>query len=147
MIYTDLTRKAIVYAYNAHEGQLDRGGIPYIFHPYHLAEQMTDELTACAALLHDVMEDTATTADDLRKEGFPEEVIEAVTLLTHDDDIAYMDYVAKLSKNKIAKTVKLADLAHNSDVTRVPENSEPAEKTAERLKKYAEARELLLNSD
>ncbi len=147
MIYTDLTRKAIVYAYNAHEGQFDRGGIPYIFHPYHLAEQMTDELTACAALLHDVMEDTATTADDLRKEGFPEEVIEAVTLLTHDEDIAYMDYVAKLSKNKIAKTVKLADLAHNSDITRTPANTEPAEKTAERIKKYAAAREFLLNSD
>lgn len=147
MIYTDLTRKAIVYAYNAHEGQLDRGGIPYIFHPYHLAEQMTDELTACAALLHDVIEDTSTTADDLRKEGFPEEVIEAVTLLTHDQNLSYMDYVAKLSKNKIAKTVKLADLAHNSDITRTPANTEPAEKTAERIKKYAAAREFLLNSD
>ena len=147
MIYTDLTKKAIVYAYNAHQGQLDRGGIPYIFHPYHLAEQMTDELTACAALLHDVIEDTSTTADDLRKEGFPEEVIEAVTLLTHDEDIAYMDYVARLSKNKIAKAVKLADLAHNSDLTRTNANSEPAEKTAERMKKYAAARELLLSSD
>lgn len=147
MIYTDLTRKAIVYAYNAHEGQFDRGGIPYIFHPYHLAEQMTDELTACAALLHDVMEDTAATADDLRKEGFPEEVIEAVTLLTHDQNLSYMDYVARLSKNRIAKTVKLADLAHNSDLTRTPANTEPAEKTAERMKKYAAAREFLLNSD
>lgn len=147
MIYTDLTRKAIVYAYNAHQGQLDRGGIPYIFHPYHLAEQMTDELSTCAALLHDVIEDTPTTADDLRKAGFPEEVVEAVTLLTHDDDMAYMDYVARLSKNKTAKAVKLADLAHNSDLTRAPANSEPAEKTAERLKKYAEAKAFLENSD
>ena len=147
MIYTDLTRKAIVYAYNAHQGQLDRCGIPYIFHPYHLAEQMTDELTACAALLHDVIEDTSATVDDLRNEGFPEEVVEAVTLLTHDKNVEYMDYVARLSKNKIAKAVKLADLAHNSDLTRTPANSEPAEKTAERMKKYAAAKALLENSD
>lgn len=147
MIYTDLTRKAIVYAYNAHQGQLDRCGIPYIFHPYHLAEQMTDELTACAALLHDVIEDTSATIDDLRNEGFPEEVVEAVTLLTHDKNVEYMDYVARLSKNKIAKAVKLADLAHNSDLTRTPANSEPTEKTAERMKKYAAAKALLENSD
>lgn len=147
MIYTDLTRKAIVYAYNAHQGQLDRGGIPYIFHPYHLAEQMTDELTACAALLHDVIEDTSANAEDLRNEGFPEEVIEAVTLLTHDKNVEYMDYIARLSKNKTAKAVKLADLAHNSDLTRTPANSEPAEKTAERMKKYAEAKAFLENSD
>lgn len=147
MIYTDLTRKAIVYAYNAHQGQLDRCGIPYIFHPYHLAEQMTDELTACAALLHDVIEDTSATVDDLRNEGFPEEVVEAVTLLTHDKNVEYMDYVARLSKNKIAKAVKLADLAHNSDPTRSAANSEPAEKTAERMKKYAAAKAFLENSD
>lgn len=147
MIYTELTKKAINFAYNAHQGQYDKSGLPYIFHPYHVAEQMTDEVTACAALLHDVIEDTPTTADDLRKEGFPEVIVEAVTLLTHDDDISYMDYIARLSKNKIAKAVKLSDLAHNSDLTRLPADFEPSERTAERLKKYAEAKAFLENCD
>ena len=84
MVYTPLTNKALRFAYNAHHGQLDYNGIPFIFHPLHLAEQMDDELSCCAALLHDIVEDTELTLEDLRKE-FPEEVVQIVALLTHGD--------------------------------------------------------------
>ena len=68
MIYTPLTNKALCFAYNAHHGQLDYNGIPFIFHPLHLAEQMDEEIACCAAILNDVVEDTYLTLDDLRKE-------------------------------------------------------------------------------
>ena len=64
MIYTPLTNKAMRLAYDAHHGQADKSGLPYIFHPYHLAEQMTDEITVCAALLHDVVEDTSVNIEE-----------------------------------------------------------------------------------
>ena len=79
MVYTPLTIKAIKIAYKAHEGQYDQSGVPYILHPVHLAEQMTDETTTCIALLHDVLEDTALTLPDLEAE-FPREITEAVQL-------------------------------------------------------------------
>ena len=74
MIYTPLTNKAQRIAYDAHQGQTDKSGQPYIFHPYHLAEQMTDEVSVCVALLHDVVEDTAVTFEELERE-FPPEVV------------------------------------------------------------------------
>lgn len=79
MIYTPLTNKALRLAYTAHHGQVDKSGVPYIFHPYHLAEQMTDEITTCVALLHDVVEDTDITFEELAQE-FPPAVIEALRL-------------------------------------------------------------------
>lgn len=117
MVYTELTNKALRFAYNAHHGQLDYNGIPYIFHPIHLAEQMDDEISCCVALLHDVVEDTAVTMEELVAE-FPPEVVEVVQLLTHDSDTDYFEYVRAVRQNPIAKKVKLADLAHNSDQTR-----------------------------
>lgn len=118
MIYTNLTKKAMILAYDAHHGQTDHGGVPYIFHPFHLAEQMTDEYTTCAALLHDVVEDTNVTIEALSKH-FPKEVIDAVVLLTHEADVPYLEYVEKIKHNPIARTVKLADLRHNSDRSRL----------------------------
>lgn len=145
MIYTPLTIKAINYAYQAHLGQYDKNGIPYIFHPYHVAEQMTDEISVCAALLHDVVEDTDITIRMLEME-FPGDVVEAVRLLTHDPDVPYMEYIENLKSNNTARRVKLADLEHNSDSSRIPLNpDESEEKILNRLKKYAEAKELLLN--
>ena len=85
MIYTPLTIRAMQIAYSAHLGQVDKAGVPYIFHPLHLAEQMEEEISCCAALLHDTVEDTSVTLDDLAAE-FPAEVVEAVRLLTHDSD-------------------------------------------------------------
>lgn len=120
MIYTKLTNKAIRLAYEAHAGQTDRSGLPYICHPLHVAESMEDEVTTVVALLHDVVEDTVWTIEELRGEGFPEEALEALALLTHDEDVPYMDYVRKIGENPIAKAVKLSDLAHNSDLSRLP---------------------------
>ena len=74
MIYTALTKKAMKVAYEAHHGQTDRSGVPYIFHPFHVAEQMDDELSVCAALLHDGVEDTEITFEDLEKD-FPDAVV------------------------------------------------------------------------
>lgn len=143
MIYTPLTNKAMRIAYEAHHGQFDYNGIPYIFHPIHLAEQMEDEISCCAALLHDVVEDTAVTLEDLRKD-FPEEVVQVVKLLTHEDSIPYFDYVRAIKANLIAKKVKLADIAHNSDQTRCTGSDLTAEQLAYWKGKYEKATKTLL---
>ncbi len=140
MIYTPLTRKAIHIAYDAHKDTLDDFGIPYVFHPYHLAESMDDEYSTCTALLHDVVEDTDYTIEQL-SEIFPKEVIDAVKLLTHNDDTPYLDYVRRIKTNPIATKVKLADLTHNSDLSRLDNVSE---NDLLRTEKYKKAKEILL---
>lgn len=125
MIYTPLTNRAMRIAYRAHAGQVDRCGMPYVFHPYHLAEQMRDETSTCVALLHDVVEDTPVTLDELARE-FPSEVICALRLLTHDSAVPYLDYVRVLAKDLIARAVKRADLMHNLDETRFAGGEPPA---------------------
>ena len=144
MIYTDMTKKALKLCFAAHKDQTDKSGMPYVFHPFHLAEQMPDEETTIVALLHDVVEDTPYTLDDLREMGFSEKVLAALTLMTHDKSIPYMDYVAKIKENKIAMTVKLADLKHNSDLSRLDTVDEKALK---RIEKYRQAIALLSDSD
>lgn len=140
MIYTDATKKAMKLCFQAHKDQTDKSGIPYVFHPIHLAEQMKDEDTTVVALLHDVVEDTTYTLEDLAAMGFNDRVIAAIRLMTHDENIPYMEYVAKIKDNPIAKAVKLADLAHNSDTTRLDTVDA---KAAARIKKYERAIELL----
>lgn len=140
MIYTEQTKKAMIIAYNAHHGQVDKSGVPYIFHPIHVAEQMETEEECIVALLHDTVEDTNITFEVLEKE-FSATVIEALKLLTHDESIDYFDYARKLKNNPIAKKVKLADLYHNSDITRM-EN--PTEKDWKRKEKYHKAILILL---
>lgn len=139
MVYTPQTKKAMVIAYNVHLGQVDKSGIPYIYHPIHLAEQMDTEEECIVALLHDVVEDTPITFEDLEKEFSPT-VISALKLLTRDKSVDYMDYVKRIATNPIAKKVKLTDLAHNSDETRL---NEVTEKDKERHKKYIKARKIL----
>ena len=140
MIYTDLTKKALKLCFEAHKDQVDKTDMPYVFHPFHLAECMDDEISTVCALLHDVIEDTDYTFDDLRGMGFPEEVIEVLTLLTHDPAVPYMDYVKIIATNPTAKKVKIADLKHNSDLTRMNEIDEYA---IRRTKKYKDALALL----
>ena len=118
MIYTEKTKEALKLCFEAHKDKKDKGGLPYVFHPFHLAEQMKDETTTIVALLHDVVEDTDYSLEDLSQMGFGEDVMGALTLLTHDDDTPYMEYVAKIKENPVAKTVKLADLRHNTDLSR-----------------------------
>lgn len=140
MIYTPITKKAMKLCFHAHKDQTDKSGIPYVFHPIHLAEQMTDEDTTVVALLHDVVEDTDYTIDDLAAMGFNHRVIAAIQLMTHAEGVPYMDYVAKIKDNPIAKAVKLADLAHNSDITRMDVVDEKAKA---RVEKYAKAIQFL----
>ena len=136
MIYTELTKKAMKLAFAAHKDQVDKSGIPYVFHPIHLAEQMESEETAIVALLHDVVEDTEYTLQDIAAMGFPQEALEALALMTHNKAVPYMDYVARLKGNPIARTVKLADLRHNSDLTRLDTVDE---KALARIEKYKKA--------
>ena len=143
MIYTPMTNQAMMLAYQAHHGQTDYNGIPYIFHPIHLAESMDDEISCTVALLHDVVEDTNVTMEELSK-LFPPEVIEPLKLLTHNDDTPYFDYVRAIKGNPIAKKVKLADLNHNSDQNRCVGCDIPAEKLEKWKEKYAKATAILL---
>ena len=140
MLYTKLTQRAMQICFEAHRDQVDKGGMPYVFHPFHLAEQMETEEETCTALLHDVMEDTAWTYEQLAAEGFPSSVMEALALLTHDDNTPYLDYVERLSGNRIAARVKLADLRHNSTAGRLPVIGE---KERKRMRKYLRAQAIL----
>lgn len=139
MINTNLTRKAMIIAYNAHHNQFDKSNVPYIYHPIHLAEQMDNEEECIVALLHDVVEDTTVTMEELEKE-FPKKIIDALKLLTHNKDIDYMEYIKAIKNNSIARKVKLADLNHNSDITRL-EKVTPED--IERKEKYSKAIEYL----
>lgn len=140
MIYTDMTKKALKLCFDAHKNQLDKSGLPYVFHPFHLAEQMETEETTIVALLHDVVEDTDYTIEDLIKAGFNKSITDAITLMTHADDVDYMEYVRGIKENPIAKAVKLADLTHNSDLTRLDIIDE---KALRRVEKYKQAIALL----
>lgn len=119
MIYTPKTKIALSLCFEAHKEQKDKSGLPYVFHPFHLAEQMETEETTIVALLHDLIEDTDYTIEDLTKMGFDKAVTDAIALMTHADGVEYMDYVRMIKDNPIAKAVKLADLHHNSDLTRL----------------------------
>ena len=140
MIYTDMTKKALKLCFDVHKEQVDKSGLPYVFHPFHLAEQMETEDTTIVALLHDVVEDSELTLDDLRQMGFGDAVIAALALLTHDPAVEYMDYVRAIKDNPIARAVKLADLRHNSDLTRLDTLDE---KALARREKYLQAMTLL----
>ena len=142
MIYTPMTNSAMKLAYRAHHGQLDYNGIPYIFHPIHLAESMDDEVCCCVALLHDVLEDTNLTPAKLRA-MFPRKVTDAVELLTHRDGVDYFDYVRAIKENPVARQVKLADLAHNSDRSRCVGSDIPEDKLQYWHDKYAKAMQIL----
>lgn len=123
-----------------HKSQVDKSGIPYTFHPIHLAEQMQNEETTIVALLHDVVEDSSYTFEDLESMGFSEGILTAVKLLTREPGVPYMEYIAKIKENPIVRTVKLADLAHNSDLSRLKKTDE---KVLARVRKYEQAIRIL----
>ena len=138
MLYTELTKKALRVCFDAHKEQSDRGGAPYVFHPFHLAEQMTDELSTVTALLHDTVEDTDLTLEALSDMGFPREVTDALRLLTRTPGIPYTDYIRALKPNPIARAVKRADLAHNADLSRLPRVTDADLARAEKYRLAAE---------
>ena len=146
-----LLSKAIKIATDAHDGVLDKGGKPYILHPLHLMHQlMFDTELAIIAVLHDVVEDSGWTIDELRDEGFPDRVLEALDLLTHKPEDSYETYIIAISDNYDAIRVKRKDLEHNSDITRL---KGVTPKDLERMKKYHKAfmflgaAKLLVNGD
>ena len=128
-------------AEKAHADQVDKAGEPYIGHPAHVAASVEGDKAKAVAWLHDVVEDASTTFDDLRAAGVDDEVLAALELLTHDKSAPYMEYVAAIKKNDLARTVKLADLAHNSDLSRLPEVTEA---DLRRVEKYRQAMEVLM---
>ena len=140
MIYTKFTKRAMKLCFEAHKNQVDKAGLPYVFHPFHVAECMKDELSTVVALLHDVVEDSSYTLKDLQALGFPPAVTDALALLTHDPAVPYGDYIAAIKCNPLASAVKLADLRHNSDLSRL---EAPSEKDVARVKKYQQAIALL----
>lgn len=142
MYYTPMTKAAMKLCFEAHKDQVDKAGIPYIFHPTSLAERFEEgqEAEICAALLHDVLEDTNYKVDNIRAAGMNEEVIEALLLLNHNPKVEYMDYVRHLSKNHIARHVKICDLQHNSNLSRL---EKVTEKDLKRVGKYKEALRIL----
>ena len=134
MINTKLTRKAMVIAYEAHKNQVDKSGVPYIYHPIHVAEQMGTENECIIALLHDVVEDTNVTFKQL-EEVFSKEIIDILKLLTREENIEYDEYIKRIKNNSIACKVKIADLTHNLDKTRLDFVTEVDVKRNEKYKK------------
>ena len=137
---SDTLRTALRISLDAHEGQVDRAGKPYIYHPLTVATMTGSFDEFVTALLHDVIEDSTYTPADLLAAGIPEHIVEALILLTHEDDEPYLDYVRKLKCNDLARAVKLADLKHNSDLSRLPMVTD---KDLERVEKYKKAMEIL----
>lgn len=142
MIYTDNTKKALKIMFEKHKDQVDKSGIPYAYHPLHVAEEMTDEDSTIVALLHDVVEDTDTTFEEVESYGFSQNVIDALKLLTHTNDVEYEDYIRNISTNDLARKVKLADLRHNMDTSRL---NEITSKDIARYEKYKKSYEYLEN--
>ncbi len=131
---------ALSIARKAHEGQLDKAGVDYIEHPIYVASQVDTEEEKAVALLHDVIEDSPVSAEELLQAGLPETVVTAVQVLTKKKEQDYQTYLETVKKNPLARVVKLADLEHNSDLSRL---SSITEKDRERLKKYKKAIDFL----
>ena len=138
----NLYKKAVIIAQEAHKGQFDKGGNPYIEHPLYVASQVDTMELKIVAVLHDTLEDSDMTANDLKKEGFPERIVDAIVMLTHEDgdEEAYLDYIRRVATNTMATAVKKADLMHNMDMSRI---QKPTEKDLKRRAKYEKAFGLL----
>lgn len=115
---TATLEQAIEIAVKAHKGQVDKNGEPYILHPLRVMLKLNTETAQIVGVLHDVVEDTEVTLDDLRREGFSEQVITSLFILTHTKDKTYESYIKDIAKDHIATQVKLADLQDNTDIRR-----------------------------
>ncbi len=135
---------AISIAAQAHKGQTDKAGAPYILHPLRLMLKFRDEPSMMAAVLHDVVEDSDWTIERLRESGFPEDVLQAVDCLTRRDDETYDEFIDRVKKNRLAKGVKYSDLMDNLDPDRI---SEPTDADRARMEKYRAALVRLVESE
>ena len=129
-----LYQQALAIAEDAHKGQVDKAGVDYIQHPLFVASLVEGELAKTVALLHDVVEDSDWTLEDLRKEGLPEEVVQAVGILTKKRNENYEEYILRVKQNPLARQVKLADLQHNSDLSRLANVTDRDRKRAEKYR-------------
>lgn len=127
-----MIEEALKMMLEAHKGQTDRSGKPYVLHPLTVMSYLETDVEKVVALLHDVVEDTYVTLDDVRQ-VFGDTVAEAVDLLTHKIGDSYTKYVEGLAHNPIARRVKMADLKHNMDITRIPY---PTQRDFDRVRKY-----------
>lgn len=132
--------RALQIARRAHAGQVDKGGRPYIEHPIAVAAMVDTEREKAAALLHDVIEDSGVTAEQLEAEGIDPDVIRAVVALTKTGE-PYDRYLERVKADAIARPVKIADLRHNMDLSRM--GKEPDQRDLERLDKYRKALQYL----
>lgn len=131
---------AIDLSQYAHEGQVDKAGQPYFLHVKAVADGVdTDELKTIA-YLHDVCEDTPFGLDDLTELGFPDEIVQSVRVLTRAKGIPYNEYIEQVKQDDNARKVKISDLKHNMDLSRIPE---PTEADYRRLEKYKKALDYL----
>ena len=119
----DLVR-ANEIANEAHEGVLDKCGEPYIYHPRRVRDKVFSQKAKMVAILHDVVEDTGWTLDDLRKEGFEEDVVLGIDGMTRRVDESYMQFIRRLSENDLSVEVKVFDIADNTDLNRIPKGNE-----------------------
>lgn len=133
---TQTLERAIAIASTAHAGQVDKGGAPYILHPLKVMLRMSTLEQRIVAVLHDVVEDCGVSLDDLRKEGFSEEVLSAIESVTKVPGESYEDFVDRAAQNPIGRVVKLADLEENSDLSRI---TSPSWEDLERVEKYRRA--------
>ncbi|MET0357152.1 MAG: GTP pyrophosphokinase [Cellvibrio sp.] len=137
-----LLEKAIHLACNAHAGQLDKAGQPYILHPLRLMMKVSSEPAQIVAILHDVVEDTDINLQQLKSLGFAEDVIQAIDCLTKREGEEYDNFIERISKNKLATQVKIQDIQDNLDLTRL---SSINDKDLERAKKYHQVLRYLQN--
>ncbi len=131
---------AIALASEAHRGQFDKAGQPYILHPLRLMFCFVRESDRIVAVLHDVIEDSPFTIDELKKRGFSKEILDAVDCLTRRDNEDYKDFILRISLNALARKVKIADLKDNLDLTRLDRISHT---DLIRIEKYHDALKLL----
>lgn len=131
-----LIKKAHEICLSAHDGQIDKMGMPYHLHPERVAARCATDVEKIVALLHDTIEDTEVTEDYLLNEGFPVEIVDAVLSVTKQEGEDYESFVARAKQNPIGRMVKIHDLEDNMDIRRLDEISV---KTVERLRKYLKA--------
>lgn len=131
--YESLLQRAIAIAAKAHQGQVDKAGNPYLTHPLFVMENVNSIQEKIVAVLHDAVEDSELTFDELRSEGFPEVLVLAIGAITKIEGEAYVAYLERVMANPIALQVKIADVTHNLDIRRI---SNPTEADFQRIAKY-----------
>ena len=136
--------RAVEIAAKAHAGQVDKAGSPYLLHPLRVMLQMKRDEDRIAAVLHDVVEDTVVTLDDLKLEGFSQEILDAVAALTKAPGETRIDAAHRVAKNPVARRVKLADVADNMDLSRI---AQPQQRDFDRLKEYEQVQTLLQETE